>query len=132
MVKFKLKVESVSIDTAINKDNEKFNRLYVNFSKIGDRMYRVGEFLSFAECQILRNQYPDIDLDTIQEADISKVIKQVELVSEENRFGLRQFLNVHFNVGYIKKINLENDDYFLILTSYKETATVQATVTTKK
>lgn len=132
MKTFKLNFENVSIDTGINKDNEKFNRVYVNFSKIEDKMYRVGEFLSFAELQILKMQCPNIDLETIQEVDISKFIKQVSLVSEENKFGIRRYLNIEFGFGYVKKINLENDDYFLILTCYKQIATVQPAVTQKK
>ena len=45
--------------------------------------------------------------------------KEGELCRDESRYGTKLYLNVHFEIGYDKRINIDGDDYFLLNAMYK-------------
>ena len=115
----KTKYDNVEIETNLNKDGELYSKLYVNFEKDGVEYYRQGEFLSFEEKKFLSKKYK-FDFKTISTLDITKHIQYVEVKREENKYGVKEFINVHFDIGYDKKINIKTDALFLITQMYKQ------------
>lgn len=117
-MKNKVKFLNVSILTDNNKDGNLGSRLFIFFERNGEEYYAITDFLTFTEKKLLKNKYPKIDFDSVNETDITNNIQYVEAVKEENRYGVKQYLNVHFDIGYDRKINIENDKYFLIMQLY--------------
>lgn len=133
MTKNRLVFKNVVIDTNVNKDGELYNKLYVNFNEDEKNYYRLGDFLSFAEKNILKAKY-NFDLETIQLLDITKHIQYVELVKDETKYGTRQYFNVHFDIGYDMSVKVDNDNYFFLNIAYKQEKVITSSesVTTKK
>ena len=130
-MKTRINFETISIDTNNNKEGQLYNKLYVNFDNSKDNYYRIGEFLSFPEKRFLKERY-NYDFDSIKESDITNNIQYIEVCKDESRYGIKLYLNVHFDIGYDKKINIENDDYFLLVNSYKFEKTNQLVREIKK
>lgn len=128
MVKSRLNFKSVKIDTNFNKDGELYNRVYVNFNEDENNYYRLGSFISFAEKNIFKTKY-NLDLETVQIIDFSSHVSYVELVKDENKFGVRMYLVVHFDIGYDKQFKLDNDDYFLLSLVYKAEKSISSVPT---
>lgn len=132
MIKTKVKILSVDVDTAKNENGEVYSMLFVNFTK-GDKPYRINSFLSFAEKTFLSNQL-NIDFEKLQLQDISKFVNLIgDLIKDKSRYGEKKYFNVHFECGYDKKIPIEDDAYFLINTMFKaDTVSTIAPENTKK
>ena len=79
MVKNKVNYKNITLDTNVNKDGELYNKLYVNFNE-GDKPYRLGEFLSFAEKVFLKEKY-NLDGLTIRCFDLLDSIKTTSCLS---------------------------------------------------
>ena len=109
----KIDFEKIEINTNIGKDNKIFNLLAIQVSEKLD--INVCYFFSNME-KILLSQKYGYDFATIQRVDISKNIKSVELVKEENKYGIKQYIVVHFDIGYDLRIkNISADKFFILV-----------------
>ena len=109
----KIDFEKVEINTNIGKDDKIFNLLAIQVSEKLE--INVCYFFSNME-KILLSQKYGYDFATIQRVDISKNIKSVELVKEENKFGIKQYIVVHFDIGYDLRIkNIPADKFFILV-----------------
>lgn len=130
MQKVKVKFLSVDVDTALNENGEVYNMLFVNFAK-GQNPYRENEFISFKE-KIFLSEKEKLDLNTIQTQDITNNIGDIMLCKDKNRYGEKKFLEIPFKCGYIKKISLEDDSYFMINSMYRADLVSAVTSENKK
>ena len=109
----KIDFEKIEINTNIGKDNKIFNLLAIQVSEKLD--INVCYFFSNME-KILLSQKYGYDFATIQRVDISKNIKSVELVKEENKYGIKQYIVVHFDIGSDLRIkNISADKFFILV-----------------
>lgn len=109
----KIDFEKIEINTNIGKDEKIFNLLAIQVSEKLE--INICYFFSNME-KILLSQKYGYDFATIQRVDISKNVKSVELVKEENKFGIKQYIVVHFDIGYDLRIkNIPADKFFILV-----------------
>lgn len=116
MVKVLCVCENINIDIKVNVNGELSRRLIVNFDNNPTDYYRIGEFLEFAERKLLSMKY-GINFDEEHVIDITDHITSVCAVEESSKYGIKNYLLVHFDIGYDFKIDIKNAD-FKVLSLY--------------
>ena len=112
----KIDFEKIEINTNIGKDEKIFNLLAIQVSEKLE--INICYFFSNMEKILLSEKY-GYDFATIQRVDISKNVKSVELVKEENKFGIKQYIVVHFDIGYDLRIkNIPADKFYVLSTMF--------------
>ena len=116
MIKVLTIYENINIDIKVNVNGELSRRLIVNFDNNPNDYYRIGEFLEFAERKLLSMKY-GINFDEENMIDISNHITSVCAVEETSKYGVKNYLLGHFDIGYDFKIDIKNAD-FKVLSLY--------------
>lgn len=112
--RFKIKYEKVEINNDFGKDNVFFNMCAVKVSSKLD--VNITEFLSKLEKIFLTERY-GYDFTKVGKIDISKDVDYIEYVKDENKYGSKQYINIHFNINYNLKVEKLSDDLIFILTT---------------
>ena len=115
----KIKFEKVELNVDYTEDGSKL--FYMCAVKVSSKHdVNIIDFFSRLEKVFFTERY-GYNFETVGITDITKDVSFIELVTDSTKYGIRKYINIHFNIGYNLVVKDPSEDLvFMLNTMFKE------------